>query len=490
MSPGARIGPYRVRRTLAQGGMGVVYDTYHVDLGRRFAVKVVRRDVDDRVLHRLVNEARLTSAIRHPHIVDVVHLGRLDEDSLYLVMELLEGINLADHLARRAEQLPEAPWLPDDESRRIGDQLLGALAAAHAAGVVHRDLKPENVFLVGDQDGGRMVKVLDFGIAMGLQRQTELRITKTGQVFGTPLYMAPEQTRSTRDVDGRADIYSLGVLLYEMVTGRAPFEAELVYDIIVKHATEPPVPPRAHRRSLPPAVEAVILRCLEKDREDRFDDTEALLAAWKRAWTEPDPAATLPPRAVSTGPIPAPLSSQPPPPRRAVPVTVGLGALLGIGLAAWLPGAGDDSAPVEAATPVEVGAPTGAEDTPPEVAEGIAPEGLVPDVRVPTRLLTSEPPGARVLVDGDELGTTPLEVAVGSAVTLELGGHAPQSFELEAGEGAASVTLEPVARRPRRQPRTRPSAAMAPAAPAAGEREGLLLGLEHFDNARGGGDGE
>lgn len=332
-------GTYRVLELIGQGAMGAVYLVEHVALGKRFAAKIVAGSarMDAAAVQRLRNEARMASAIDHEHIVDVSHLGTTEDGHVFVVMELLRGEDLRSRSLRqrqRAARGEGTPWLPDAEVRVIAAAILSALEAAHRAGVVHRDLKPENIFL--HERGGKVVpKIVDFGIGKLRSPDAEdLRLTATGQIVGTPLYMAPEQTRSTSLVDHRADLYAMGVMLFELLTGRLPFEANHLYEIVVKHATEAPPDPRSFRRDLPDAVSALVLRCLAKDPADRYASAAELLDAWEQAWAERGPvslwvarssdrasepiapsrrsgassmAETLPAEPAVSGPAPAPL---------------------------------------------------------------------------------------------------------------------------------------------------------------------------------------
>lgn len=300
LAPGALLeGTYRVIELLGKGAMGAVYLVEHVALGKRFAAKVVAgtASLDAAAVQRLRNEARMASAIDHEHIVGVSHLGTTEDGHVFVVMELLRGEDLRARSVRQRERASEGQgerWLSDDEVRAVASPVISALEAAHGAGVVHRDLKPENIFL--HERGGKIIpKIVDFGIGkLRSPDAGDLRLTATGQIVGTPLYMAPEQTRSTTLVDQRADIYAMGVMLFELLTGRLPFEASHIYEIVVKHATEPPPDPRSLRPGLPDAVADVLLRCLEKDPAARYQSAAELLEAWELAWREHGPVPTLP----------------------------------------------------------------------------------------------------------------------------------------------------------------------------------------------------
>ncbi len=246
--------------------MGQVYLAVHPDIGRRAAVKVLPAGdaTDPEIASRFLTEARAANAIRHPNIVDIYDLGVLPNGAPYIVMEYLEGETLTQALRRGPLELEDAV----DWSCQVAE----ALSAAHAGDVVHRDLKPDNLFLIPDAHrlGKRQVKVLDFGIAKLQRRQLEqLHKTRTGSLLGTPLYMSPEQCMSQKDIDARTDVYSLGVILYEMVTGRRPFDGEGVYAVISMHINEPPPPPSTLRPGLPAMLEAVILKALAKAPGDR-----------------------------------------------------------------------------------------------------------------------------------------------------------------------------------------------------------------------------
>jgi serine/threonine-protein kinase len=249
--------------------MSSVYEAEHALIRRKVAVKVLRSElsVDGVQVQRFFNEARATSAIRHPNIVEVIDVGRLPDGVPYLVMELLEGESLGDRLERTGTL--DIPLAID-----FARQAASALEAAHALNVIHRDLKPDNLFLVPDQRlvDRELVKVLDFGIA---KLRGDLAAppfdTLVGAVLGTPPYMSPEQCRGLpEEVDERTDVYALGIILYEMVCGRPPFLADGAGELMMLHMTADPEPPSVSRPELPPDLEDVILHALEKRRGDRF----------------------------------------------------------------------------------------------------------------------------------------------------------------------------------------------------------------------------
>lgn len=264
---GKRIdGRYEVLEPLGQGGMGTVYRVRHVTLDRLFAMKVLRRDLadDQELARRFVVEAKATAAVKHPGVVAINDFGELEDGTPYFVMELLVGETLSTRIRARGPLTPE-------DAIKVGRKLCDALEASHAAGVVHRDLKPDNVFLVGRSLGRSAeeeVRIVDFGAARVVGAS---RLTRPGVVFGTPYYMSPEQV-SGQVVDARADVYSLGVLLYEMVTGHLPFEADTYMGVLTKHMFQRPAKPSERVSSgvqLGP-LEDVILKSLEKDPAARF----------------------------------------------------------------------------------------------------------------------------------------------------------------------------------------------------------------------------
>ncbi|HTB60743.1 MAG TPA: serine/threonine-protein kinase [Polyangia bacterium] len=267
LEPGAKIGEYVVDRKLAEGGMGSVYAGHHPVIGKRVAVKVLSAQcahIPD-LVRRFVEEARAVNKIGHPNIIDIFSFGTLADARPFFVMEYLEGANLAERL--------EKGDLTATETRRILRQICGALEAAHRAGIVHRDLKPENIWVAAPAHEDSFAKVLDFGIAKLLDNPAG-KSTQTGAAMGTPRYMAPEQCMG-RPVDHRADIYSLGVILYEIFAGIVPFRGESFGELIYQHMSEPPEPPSRHR-PMDPELERIILACLEKDPAKRPESAKEL----------------------------------------------------------------------------------------------------------------------------------------------------------------------------------------------------------------------
>jgi len=263
LAPGTSVGEYIIDREIGSGGMGVVYAAAHPVIGKRVAVKTIKRDrcANQRAVARFVNEARAVNQIGHPNIVDVFAFGTLDDGRSYLIMELLDGESVRARLDR-------TPPLTLDEISHIVPRMCRALEAAHAAGIVHRDLKPENVFLADVPGEPPQVKLLDFGIAKLDEPNEIIDSTETGQILGTPAYMSPEQARG-RDITECTDVYSLGVMVYEMCTGRRPLDALSSAEMISLLLTEPPPDPRHIRADLPESLSDLIVRMLAKDRSDR-----------------------------------------------------------------------------------------------------------------------------------------------------------------------------------------------------------------------------
>jgi serine/threonine-protein kinase len=259
---------YHVLRKLGEGGVGHVYLAEHLGMGRTVALKVLSAEhmASAQAAAEFIDEAKTVGKIGHHNIIDIYYGAQTPDGLVFLAMEYLEGRDLGRVL------MEEGP-LPWERLRPIFLQATSALAAVHAHGIVHRDLKPDNLFLVRRSDGGEMLKVLDFGVAKALGT---LELTQRS-VSGTPQYMSPEQTVG-RDVDHRSDIYSLGCVMYQMVTGALPFTAESVIDLMAKHSYEAPQPPRERRPDLniPLGVEKVVLRAMEKNPAHRFSSMQEM----------------------------------------------------------------------------------------------------------------------------------------------------------------------------------------------------------------------
>ncbi|MCB9703828.1 MAG: protein kinase [Myxococcales bacterium] len=279
---------YQVLRIIAEGGMGSVYLAEHITIGRRLAVKVLSTDLGNspEVVQRFLQEARAASMIQHEHIVDIIDFGYTEQGQAFLAMEHLEGEDLATTLEREGR----LPWA---RLRRMVLQICRALNAAHEKGVIHRDMKPDNCFRIKRGGNADFIKLLDFGIAKVVTESGTFRgkkpvaATEAGTLLGTPEYMAPELARDCVP-DARVDIYSLGVMIYELLTGVVPFKGETFMSTVAMHLTQDVVPPRQRAPSadIPPAIEAVIMKALAKDPNERFQNiremTEAIVAADQR----------------------------------------------------------------------------------------------------------------------------------------------------------------------------------------------------------------
>jgi serine/threonine protein kinase len=267
---------YQILRKLGEGGMGSVYLAEHVVIEKKFALKVLAPELARRsdLVARFLQEARSASRIGHENVIDIMDFGQSPDGLVYIAMEYLDGKDLGE-IMRTGGALD---W---PQARDIVLQICRALRAAHDKGIVHRDMKPENIFLIQREGQPHFVKILDFGIAkvMGLDPNGP-RLTRTGMIFGTPEYMAPEQAEG-KDTDHRADIYAVGCIMYHLITGQTPFVAESFMTMLTKHLMEEPVPPSARRPDLviTPEMDGLVLKALEKDREKRWQSMAELLEA-------------------------------------------------------------------------------------------------------------------------------------------------------------------------------------------------------------------
>jgi serine/threonine protein kinase len=302
---GEVVGSYRITGQIAVGGMGVVYLAEHQLIGKQVAVKLLRREfsTNHQVIDRFFNEARATTVIRHPGIVDIFDYGWHGDGRAYIVMEYIEGETLKQRIEKRG-------ILPLESAMRIVRSVAGAVGAAHAQGIIHRDLKPDNIFLVPDPEmpGGERVKVLDFGLAKLTEDQGASLDTQAGIVLGTPTYMSPEQCDGDGNIDHRADQYALGCILYELLCGRPPFASDSPMELFKAHRFQAPAPPRTLVPLIPVEVEHVILKLLSKSRDRRFPNMDQVRIALDNSLTPeadmdtltaevPDPNVTPPPAA-------------------------------------------------------------------------------------------------------------------------------------------------------------------------------------------------
>jgi tRNA A-37 threonylcarbamoyl transferase component Bud32 len=391
-------GRYLITRKVGQGGMGAVYEATHTLIGKRVAVKVLLEKYARReaLVQRLEQEARLASSCQNEHIIDITDIGSTEDGRTFVVMEYLEGESLSECLAREIR-------LPEQRILRLVSQAASALAAAHAKGIVHRDVKPENLFLLRRKDQD-FVKVVDFGISKSLRASDEAeeqpRLTQTGMVLGTPLYMSPEQARGDDELDARVDIYALGVIMYEAATGRVPFIGNNYLSVISQVLNEEPRWPRALRPELSEEFEAIVLRAMDKDRAERYAGANELLADLTALLDDPTRSTE---RARITGPR-----------RKAVrtrsPLKIATWfALVAVVISAvvttvvMLFGGREvikeaRDRRVHAAIPAPV-----AIDAAPPVEIDAAPEAETMEVTI-----RSEPPGADVQVDGVDKGQAPV----------------------------------------------------------------------------------
>ncbi len=285
---GHKVNNYELKRLLGEGGMGAVYLAEHPLLGRKAAVKVLKPELaaNTELVQRFLNEARAANAIHHPNIIDIIDVGLLPEGVPYMMMEFLEGESLAARL-RRVQRLTV------NEACKCARQTASALAAAHAVSIVHRDLKPDNLFIVPDAQnpGQERIKVLDFGIAkLRPEFAPGTPRTGVGALMGTPAYMSPEQCMGkTTEIDHRADIYALGIILHEMLCGQPPFVGQSFGDLFLQHITVAPKPLRSIRPDVSAHLEAVVQKALEKDYKDRIQTMEEFLRLLAQAPSESTP---------------------------------------------------------------------------------------------------------------------------------------------------------------------------------------------------------
>ena len=269
-------GKYRIDKVLGVGGMGVVVAAHHIHLDDRVAIKFMLPHAltNGEAVSRFAREARAAVKIKSEHVARVSDVGTLENGAPYMVMEYLEGRDLA-------QWIQQSGVLPIEQAVDLVLQALEALAEAHTLGIVHRDLKPANLFVIRTRDGQLSVKVLDFGISKmtrspGVTPSSDMDMTKTNAMMGSPLYMSPEQMQSAKGVDARVDIWAVGVILYEILAGRVPFGGDSLPEVLMGIMSAEPDPPRSRRPDLPHGLERVILKCLAKDRDQRYPTVAAL----------------------------------------------------------------------------------------------------------------------------------------------------------------------------------------------------------------------
>jgi eukaryotic-like serine/threonine-protein kinase len=450
---------YKVESVLGEGGMGVVYECRHKVIGKKVAMKILRADLarDKEVTERFLIEARAASSIGDEHIIDISDFGQLPDGSAYFVMEFLEGHPLS------SEVRGERPLEP----RRIvpiGLQLARGLHAAHAANIVHRDLKPDNIYLISKGGNEDFVKILDFGIAKVSSGATS-KLTQAGSVFGTPHYMSPEQAAGS-PVDHRGDIYSLGIILYELACGKVPFDADNFMGILTQHMYKEPISVREKVptvKDISPGLDAIIRKCISKRPEQRYDSMAELAEELERLRAGQPPLAIqemqsrpggfalpegflpLHDEATHPGVDETAVSTRKPASRW--PVYAGLMALLVVGGGmVTLQQRGRERAAAEAAQaalaaeppPVAVATPTPALPPTPTVS-------VVSPVQV---VVGVEPLSAHVFVGERDLGTSPVVIPVppGETISAQIrqDGYLPRDLALDGSEQKLSITLTPV----------------------------------------------
>jgi tRNA A-37 threonylcarbamoyl transferase component Bud32 len=432
------VGNYRITRLLSEGGMGIVYAAEHKLLGSPAVIKLL---LDERArspqdVQRFFTEARAATAIRHPGIVEIYDFGCQDDGTAFIAMELLEGENLESRIRARGR-------LPVGQAVQLAMQVASALAAAHDHGIVHRDLKPPNIFLVPDPQvmGGERIKLLDFGIAkVSPEEGAGQPLTQAGVVMGTPSYMAPEQCLGASRVDARADLYSMGCILFEMMVGRPPFAGSSSMDTISAHLRQTPPRPSDLVAEIPAQLDAIVLHLLEKDPDRRYQragelevELGALLAAGKAI-----------PR------LPAPVRRKRVSPWIAAMGVLVVAATVGAGLALRSPQApaAAPMAPRPAPRPALAPARPAPPPAPPRFEPLVdAPPAHGDDV---ARWIIRSQQRAQVFHDEELVGDTPLVVTMTrdasrvELVRVHLYDHVDQEIALEAsGSGERMVELVP-----------------------------------------------
>ena len=431
---------YRLTRQIGKGGMGVVYEAEHRDLGKRVAIKLMLEKYaqDGEATARFHREARAASRIGNPHIIDVIDTGTAPDGRAFVVMELLNGMPLSQ-VIELSGSIP--PW----RAVQIMRQVLRAVGAAHAKGIIHRDLKPDNIFIVND--GGEQhdfVKLLDFGISKIVDLEEQVAFTKlttTGVVMGTPLYMAPEQAMG-HPIERYADIYACGVILYEMLAGRPPFEGQTYAVLVAKLLTQPPPLLSTLKPGLPNAMVAAVHRALEKEPKDRFASAEQFLLALPGEKTPSliELAGTLDSSSGAVAVSPPTTMKGRIGQKSRWPLFVLLAALVaGAGVVTFIAMQKDTPATAPAAS-VASAAPL-ATVTPPLQAP---PPPVVATGKLQIR---SVPVGAKVTIDDVERGITPVEITLEAGrhkVKIELAGYATVEEEEEVREQERTSVVLPL----------------------------------------------
>jgi len=507
---------FKVAALIARGGMGKVYRAEQAPLGRTCALKILdphyAGDYDPEFHKRFFLEASIASKLTHPNTVTIFDYGRTDDDIYYIAMEYLEGRTL--HRAIR-----DAGFLTEERAAHVARQVCRALREAHAVGVVHRDLKPANIFLVEHGDEADYVKVLDFGLVKNVSENKGEDLTQTGLFMGSPKYMAPEQIRGD-SIDARTDIYGLGIILYEMITGKVPFDHPNSVNILMAHISE--APPPLHQVNpairVSPQLQDIVGRCMAKSPDERFRSMEEVLAALKsiggtqvatsvgqqvapdrrdasvaasgrRPVTASEDIGSDPTfvsasgsdnstpvrpashsSADSTAPPTPPLAVPPPRTHRAkrLAAMLGMGGVAMAGLFVLVNAAFRREAPT--AKPIAASEPPAAamEYATPRASAETAPPKVGPLQQLPppaTLSVVTDPPGARVKEDGvDVCDSTPceiayegLDVAKEHKLMLLRSGYRAETRTAKAAEGRVSVKLLPLPPTPHAPPALAPA---------------------------------
>jgi eukaryotic-like serine/threonine-protein kinase len=450
-------GRYIVDRVLGEGGMGVVYAARHRVIAKRVAIKVLRGEMaaDREANERFLQEARAASAIGNPHIVDISDFGQLPDGSTYFVMEFLSGKTLSGLFSEAKGAMP-VPRLS-----HIAKQIAQGLAAAHAANIIHRDLKPDNVMLITHGSEKDFVKILDFGIAkVGAATK---KMTRAGSVFGTPHYMSPEQAAGTV-VDHRTDIYALGVMLYEMASGKVPFDADNFMGILTQHMYKAPVPIRAlvPEVDVPAGLDAIVLKCLTKKPEGRYANMEQLVVDLEKLERGQMPDAVqemmarsgafnVPSDYFRSSLMPAPVPGEPRRPRQRWPLYAVIGAvgtlvgIIGVIMVAKTAGGNAQALP-SAAVPTTTLVMSAAAAPSALATANVAAPPTQPAPLLQEVLVSVVPADATLARDGKDLGGAPvaLHLGGGEVATLVIAhrGYKTRTVAIDSSVPKQTIVLE------------------------------------------------